>query len=73
MCDSNSAGSYLYTCRSVSLKSDSHHPKKSCIICLIESTLKMVENGFYFILKDLYLLKIFKFLARLFGHVGKTV
>ena len=38
----------------------------------IESPLKMMKNAFYFILKALFVLKIFKFLSRLFGHVGKT-
>ena len=46
--------------------------KKMCIICLIESPLKMMKNAFYFILKALFILKIFEFLSRLFGHVGKT-
>ena len=54
------------------LKSDSHRPKKSCVICLIESPLKLMKNAFYFILKVLFVLKMFKFLSRLFGHVGKT-
>ena len=46
--------------------------KKDCVIYLIESPLKMMKNAFYFILKALFVLKIFKFLSRLFGHVGKT-
>ena len=46
--------------------------KKKCAICLIESALEMMENAFYFILKALFVLKILKFLSRLFGHVGKT-
>ena len=46
--------------------------KKICVICLIESPLEMMKNAFYFILKALFVLKIFKFLSRLFGHVGKT-
>ena len=33
------------------LKSDSYHPK--CVICAIESPLKMMKNAFYFILKAL--------------------
>ena len=49
------------------LKSDSHPPKKF-VICLIESPLKMMKNAFYFILKPLFVLKIFKILSRLFGH-----
>ena len=32
----------------------------------------MMKNDFYFILKALYALKIFKFLSWLFGHVEKT-
>ena len=46
--------------------------KKICVICLIESPLEMMKNAFYFILKALFVLKIFKFLSRLFDHVGKT-
>ena len=47
--------------------------KKLCVICLIESHSKMMKNAFYFILKALFVPKIFKFLSRLFfGHVGKT-
>ena len=46
--------------------------KNICVICLIESPLKMMKNAFYFILKALFVLKIFKFLPRLLGHVGKT-
>ena len=30
------------------------------------------ENAFYFILKAFFVLQIFRFLSRLFGHVGKT-
>ena len=46
--------------------------KKICVLCLIESPLKMMKNVFYFILKALFALKIIKFFSRLFGHVGKT-
>ena len=45
--------------------------KKICIICFTESPLKMMKNAFYFILKALFVLKIFKFLLWLFGHVEK--
>ena len=31
-----------------------------------------MKNAFYFILKALFLHKIFKFLSLHFGHVGKT-
>ena len=51
------------------LKSDSHLPKK---ICLIERPLKVMKNAFYFVLKALSVLKIFKLLSLVFGHLGKT-
>ena len=53
------------------LKSDSYLPK-IYVICLIESPLKVIKNAFYFILKALFVLKIFKFLSWLFGHVEKS-
>ena len=37
-----------------------------------ESPLKMMKNAFYFTLKALFVLRIFKFLSWLFGHVEKT-
>ena len=46
-----------------SLKSYSNLAKTNCVICFIESALKMMENAFYFILKALFVLKIFKFLT----------
>ena len=46
--------------------------KNNCLICFIERPLKMMKNAFYFILKALYVLKIFNFLSLLFGHVEKT-
>ena len=54
------------------LKSGSHLPKKICFICFNDSPSKVMKNAFYFILKALFVLKIFKFLSRLFGHVEKT-
>ena len=35
------------------------------------STLKMMKNAFYFTLKATFILKMFKFLPLLFGHVDK--
>ena len=46
--------------------------KNISVIYLIESFLKMMKNAFYYILKALSVLKIFKFLSRRFGHVGKA-
>ena len=39
---------------------------------MLFARLKMMKNAFYFIFKALFVQKIFKFLPRLFGHVGKT-
>ena len=39
---------------------------------ITESLLKMIKNAFYFTLKALFVLKIFKLLSRLFGHMEKT-
>ena len=38
-----------------------------------ESPLKMIKNAFYFTSKALFVLKIFKFLSWLFGHVAKRL
>ena len=38
-----------------------------------KSPLKMTENAFYFTSKALFVLKIFKFLSRLFGNVVKRL
>ena len=37
--------------------------KNNCVICFIESTLKIIKNAFYFILKAPFVLKIFTFLS----------
>ena len=43
------------------LKTDSHHPNKIMFICFNESPLKIMKTAFYFILKALFVLKIFFF------------
>ena len=54
------------------LKSDPHLPKKKIpFICFNDSPSKIMKNAFYFILKVLFVLKIFKFSSWLFGHVEK--
>ena len=53
-------------------KSGSHLASKILFICFDESPLIMMKNAFYLFLKALFILKIFKFLSRVFGHVGKT-
>ena len=46
--------------------------KKDLYYLLHWKPFKMMKNTFYFIIKGLFLLKTFKFLSWLFGHVGKT-
>ena len=46
--------------------------KKNFFICFNNSPSKVMKNAFYFILKALFVLKIFKFLSWLFGHIEKT-
>ena len=36
---------------------------------MMKKAFKMLQNAFYFILKVLFVLKIFKFLSSLFGQV----
>ena len=38
-----------------------------------ESSLKIVKNYFYFTLKTFFVIKIFKFLFQIFGHVEKRL
>ena len=52
--------------------SDSHLLKKNWVICFDEIPLKMMKNTFYLILKAFFVLKTFKFLSWLFGHVEET-
>ena len=54
------------------LKLDTHLPNKIIFIFFNESSLKMIKNAFYFILKAVFVLKIFKFLSSLFGHIEKA-
>ena len=49
------------------------HLLKNNFICFNDSPLKVMKNDFYFILKALLVLKIFKFLSWLFGHVEKRL
>ena len=52
------------------LKLPSHLPKKIALFASVP--LKIMKNVFYFILKALFVLKIFKFLSWLFGRIEKT-
>ena len=38
-----------------------------------KSPVKMMKNAFYFTVKGIFVLKIFKFLSQHFGHVGKRL
>ena len=46
--------------------------KENCFIYFNKSSLKMMSDAFYFILKSLFILKIFKYLFWILGHVEKT-
>ena len=46
--------------------------EKICVVWFVESHVKMMKNVFYFILKAVFDLKIYKILSWLFGHVEKT-
>ena len=52
----------------VSLKSDPDLPNKNVLF----ASLKNDKKCFFFILKALFVLKMFKFLSLYFGHVEKT-
>ena len=45
------------------LRPDSHLPKRFIFICFNESPLKVMKNTFYFTLKALLVLEIFKFMS----------
>ena len=57
----------------ISLKLDSDLLQKFCFISFNDSPSKMLKNAFYFILKALFVLKIFKFLSCVFAHVEKRL
>ena len=46
--------------------------EKNIFVCFNENPFKMMKIAFYFILKALFVLKIFKLLSWLFGHVVET-
>ena len=55
------------------LKVDSHlPPQKNHLIAPKKSPVKIVKNTFYFILKALFVFKMFKVLSWLFRDVEKT-
>ena len=54
-------------------KSDSHlTPPKKRFLYFNKRPLKKLKNAFPYILKALFVLKIFQILSWLFGHVEKT-
>ena len=55
----------------VILFDDSHDSLFDFLFIFNDTPSKMMKNVFYFILKPLFILKIFKFLSWLFGHVEK--
>ena len=61
----------LNASRDSHFKSDPHLPKKFHLLASMKA-FKNDENDFYFIIKALFVLKIFKFSSCLFGHVEKN-
>ena len=54
------------------LKLDSHLPNQF-FLCFNESPLKLVKNAFYFILKALFVLKIFRFLLTFWACIPNSL
>ena len=54
--------SFSFFNQMIALKVGISISKKTCINCFIEIPLKMMKNAFYFIIKDIFVRKIFKFL-----------
>ena len=52
------------------LKLGSDIPKN--FVFFNDSPSKMMKNAFYFIVKSIFVLKVFKFLSWFFGYVEKT-
>ena len=52
---------YLMTFFIKNLKVGLSPPRKDCVISFNETPLKIMKNTFYFVLKALFILKIFKF------------
>ena len=61
----------LVVFRKLVLKVGLSSAHKICVTCFIESPLKIMKNGFYSILKSVFVLKMFKFLLWLFDYVEK--
>ena len=55
------------------LKAGFSPSKKVCFIFFNDSPLNMMKNAFYFIIKALFVLKIFKILFNFCGHIGKRL
>ena len=53
----------LHKVKELNLKSDTHPPKIFFIISFNDSSSKLMKNGLYFILKALFVLKIWTFLS----------
>ena len=64
------ASNYLYNLKVVLFKGALSALRQ---FLAIESPLKMMKNAFYFTSKALFVLKIFKFLSWLFGHLVKRL
>ena len=55
-----------------SLKLNCYLPKINCFVCFDESPLNTMKNAFYFILKALFVIKIFKVFVLIFWWCRKS-
>ena len=63
---------HLGVCTNEKLELKSDLSKKFVLFASLKAFVKMMKNPFYFILKALFVLKIFKFLSWHFGHAERT-
>ena len=56
----------------INIKDELSPSKEILLICFNESHLRMIKNPFYFVLKVIFILKLFKFLSLFSAHVKKT-
>ena len=63
---------HLGVCANEKFELKSDLPKKFALFASLKAFVKMMKNPFYFILKALFVLKMFKLLSWLFGYVERT-
>ena len=69
----NFSGQSLEDCFVFTIKVGLSPVKKIVLFASLKTTLETMKNAFYFILKALFVLILFKILSWLFGHVEKRL